>query len=70
MLAGRLTPGRRECLYGSERSDGYLTSRGTFQKLYVQRVLRSWIDQSPKVSSIALEPSIFYIFRREEDRAG
>jgi DNA phosphorothioation-associated putative methyltransferase len=43
--------------------DGYLTGRNTFQKYYEQQELRTWIDQSLGVSSIAAAPGVFYVFR-------
>jgi DNA phosphorothioation-associated putative methyltransferase len=43
--------------------DGYLTTRGTFQKYYDQHELRSWIDESLGVASLAAAPGIFYVFR-------
>ena len=33
--------------------DGYLTSRGTFQKLFEQNELRTWIDSTLNESSVA-----------------
>jgi DNA phosphorothioation-associated putative methyltransferase len=43
--------------------DGYLTSRGTFQKLYEQNELRMWIDSTLNESSVAAAPGVFYVFR-------
>lgn len=50
---------------GTQRpyEDGYLTRCGTFQKYFEQDELRSWIDQSLSVSSVAASPGTFYIFR-------
>lgn len=44
-------------------ADGCVTSRGTFQKFYEQHELRDWINGVLRVSSIAVAPGIFYIFR-------
>ena len=44
-------------------NDGYLTQRGTFQKFYTQQELRSWIDTTLGVSSVAAGPGIFFVFR-------
>lgn len=44
-------------------ADGYVTSRGTFQKLYDQQELRDWINQILGVSCVVVAPGIFYIFR-------
>lgn len=43
-------------------SDGYVTSRGTFQKFYEQHELRDWINEVLGVSSVAVGPGIFYVF--------
>jgi len=43
--------------------DGYLTSRGTFQKFLEQNELRLWIDLTLNESSVAAAPGIFYTFR-------
>lgn len=44
-------------------SDGYVTSRGTFQKFYEQHELRAWINDVLTVPGVAAGPGIFYIFR-------
>ncbi len=49
-------------------ADGYLTSRGTFQKFYEQHELKHWIDQTLGVSAVPAAPGIFYVFREEEAR--
>ena len=43
--------------------DGYLTGRGTFQKLFEQNELRTWIESTLNESSVAAAPGVFYIFR-------
>jgi DNA phosphorothioation-associated putative methyltransferase len=43
--------------------DGHLTSRGTFQKLFEQNELRTWIDSTLNESSVAAAPGVFYVFR-------
>ncbi len=47
--------------------DGYLTSRGTFQKYFQHGELRSLISQVLGASSVALAPGIFFAFRSPED---
>lgn len=49
----------------SAYGDGYVTSRGTFQKFYEQGELRDWIDQSLGVNSMSAGPGIFYAFKSE-----
>lgn len=46
--------------------DGYLTRRGTFQKLFDQQELRNWIDSTLNESSVAASPGVFYVFRDQE----
>jgi DNA phosphorothioation-associated putative methyltransferase len=50
-------------------ADGYLTSRGTFQKFFEQDELKNWIDQSLGVAPIPAAPGIFYVFRDDERRS-
>lgn len=47
----------------SPYSDGYLTSRGTFQKFYDQLELREWLNATLNIESIAAGPGIFFVFR-------
>lgn len=46
--------------------DGYLTSRGTFQKYFEQQELRGWIADTLSVAPVAAAPGVFYIFRDED----
>jgi len=46
--------------------DGYLTRRGTFQKLFEQSELKNWIDSVLAESCIAAAPGVFYVFRDPE----
>ncbi len=46
--------------------DGVVTALGTFQKFYDQSELREWIDGVLGVSSVAVAPGIFYVFRSDE----
>lgn len=55
----------------SDRSlhqDGYITRLGTFQKLYQQHELRSFIEQTLGVQSAPAGPGVFYVFRDESAR--
>jgi DNA phosphorothioation-associated putative methyltransferase len=47
--------------------DGYLTTRGTFQKYFQQAELKAIISQTLGVEPIALAPGIFAAFRSPED---
>ncbi len=50
-------------------ADGWLTSRGTFQKFYEQQELRHWIEQVLRVNAVPAAPGIYYIFRDEQTRS-
>jgi len=47
--------------------DGYLTTRGTFQKYFQQAELKAMLTQTTGVEPIALAPGIFALFRSPED---
>lgn len=47
--------------------DGWRTTKGTFQKFYSQDELRTWIDITLGVRSVAAAPGIFYVFRDERE---
>lgn len=49
-----------------EYRDGYLTSRGTFQKYYSQTELRIFLEQIVQTDAISAAPGIFYIFKDDE----
>jgi DNA phosphorothioation-associated putative methyltransferase len=50
-------------------ADGYVTSRGTFQKLFEQHELRTWIDQALDTAAVPAGPGVFYAFRDPGERA-
>jgi DNA phosphorothioation-associated putative methyltransferase len=52
----------------ADYQDGYLTRLGTFQKLYDQQELRSWIEEVLETGAVAAAPGVFYVFRSAEDR--
>jgi DNA phosphorothioation-associated putative methyltransferase len=45
--------------------DGYLTSRGTFQKYYTQTELRAFIADTLDRTPVAAGPGVFFVFRDE-----
>lgn len=49
-------------------ADGYVTRLGTFQKLYQQHELRSFIDSTLNLPSLPAGPGVFYVFRDEIQR--
>lgn len=52
-------------LKGRVHGDGLVTSKGTFQKLYTQEELRSWIESTLGAPAVAAAPGIYYVFRDE-----
>jgi DNA phosphorothioation-associated putative methyltransferase len=50
-------------------ADGYVTSRGTFQKLFEQHELKTWIDQALETAAVPAGPGVFYAFRDPDQRA-
>lgn len=47
--------------------DGYITSRGTFQKYFQHAELRALIAQTLAANPVAVAPGIFFVFRAPED---
>lgn len=47
------------------QGDGWITSKGTFQKFFAQPELRSWIDGTLGTECIAAAPGVFLVFRDE-----
>jgi DNA phosphorothioation-associated putative methyltransferase len=62
VVSSRLTWEARN-LEGRPLSDGLLTSKGTFQKLYEQAELSRWIESTLGTEAHAAAPGIFYVFR-------
>jgi DNA phosphorothioation-associated putative methyltransferase len=62
VVAARLASETRD-LEGDVHRDGLLTSTGTFQKLYTQLELRTWIDATLGQRAVAAAPGVFYVFR-------
>ena len=46
--------------------DGYVTSRGTFQKYFAQQELRDFIEEALGEAPVALGPGIFAVFRDKD----
>lgn len=66
IASARLSIEANRPYHSSPYSDGYLTSRGTFQKYYDQFELRDWLEANLNVQSIAAGPGIFFVFRDTE----
>lgn len=50
-------------LAGRRAGDGWVTSKGTFQRFYAQDELRTWLEATVGVPAVAAAPGIFYLFR-------
>lgn len=68
VVSARLTMESRSLKDSQLFEDGYLTSRGTFQKFFDQQELRQWIDTTLGVSAVPAAPGVFYVFRDEQAR--
>ncbi len=63
IVAGRLAIEAKAAAGASVFEDGYVTRLGTFQKLYQQDELRSWIQQTLERDAVPAGPGVFYVFR-------
>ena len=70
IVAARLASETREFSPVGEFRDGFITSIGTFQKLYEQDELKEWVERELSEPAIAAGPGTFYIFRNSADRIG
>ncbi len=68
VVSARLTLEAKALREATDYEDGYLTSRGTFQKFFEQQELRQWIDRTLEVSAVPAAPGVFYVFRDEQAR--
>ena len=66
VVAARLEWDAR-ALSGQVLADGLVTTKGTFQKLYRQEELRTWVDANLGVRSIAAAPGVLYVFHDESE---
>jgi DNA phosphorothioation-associated putative methyltransferase len=57
----------RDLTSAQPRSDGWITTTGTFQKFFAQDELRAWIDATLETQSVAAAPGVFYVFRDDRD---
>lgn len=63
IVSARLSIEAKNGASSSPYADGYVTSRGTFQKFYDQRELGDWINEVLGLRSVAVAPGIFYVFQ-------
>jgi DNA phosphorothioation-associated putative methyltransferase len=69
IVSARLSMDARFQGESQDYADGFLTSRGTFQKFFDQFELRNWIDQTLGLASVPAAPGVFYAFRDDQVRA-
>lgn len=63
-LAVAVIPAGRVSTYQLEKyGDGFLTSRGTFQKYFSQSEARELIEAATNSEALAVAPGIFFVFR-------
>src|SRR5437667_22483 len=48
-------------------ADGWVTTKGTFQRFYGQDELRAWIEDTLGAPAVAAAPGIFYVFRERSE---
>jgi DNA phosphorothioation-associated putative methyltransferase len=63
MVIAVMTPSSDAIENAKPYGDGFLTSRGTFQKYYMQEHLREYVRQTIGEDPIAIAPGIFFVFR-------
>lgn len=63
VVAGRLAIEAKPTAGLGAFEDGYVTRLGTFQKLYQQHELRTWIEHSLGRDVVPAGPGVFYVFR-------
>jgi DNA phosphorothioation-associated putative methyltransferase len=68
IVSARLTIDAKTAAASIPYSDGWVTSRGTFQKYYDQRELCDWINSALDVQSVPIAPGVFYVFRDDDLR--
>lgn len=54
-------------LVARPHADGWITSKGTFQKFYRQDELQAWVEASLGRPALAAAPGVLYVFRQEHD---
>jgi DNA phosphorothioation-associated putative methyltransferase len=67
IVSARLTDERNES-HTRPMADGWVTSRGTFQRFYDHNELGQWIGEVLNVEPVPAGPGIFYVFRTTSER--
>lgn len=63
VVAARLNEEIRQLSAATPHGDGFLTAHDTFQKLFTQEELRTWIASTLAAHPVTAAPGIFYVFR-------
>lgn len=58
-----MTPSSEAIENSKPYGDGFLTSRGTFQKYFMQEQLKEYVKQTLDENPIAIAPGIFFVFQ-------
>ena len=66
IIAARLDHERDEA-HVRPFADGWLTSRGTFQRFFEQSDLRNWIEIQLRHEAVVAAPGVFYVFKKTVD---
>ena len=66
VIAARLDHERDEA-HVRPFADGWLTSKGTFQRFFEQSDLRNWIEIQLRHEAVVAAPGVFYIFKKTAD---
>ena len=67
VVSARLEDERDEA-HVKPRGDGWLTSRGTFQRFYEHGELGGWIQKVLKIEPVSAAPGVWYVFRKSAER--
>ena len=70
IVSARLASQTRDFAPVGRYADGFVTSVPTFQKLYYQNELKTWIEAQLGEPAVAGGPGVFYVFRDPADRMG
>ena len=70
IVSARLASQTRDFTPVGRYADGFVTSVPTFQKLYYQNELKTWIEAQLGEPALAGGPGVFYVFRDPADRMG
>lgn len=65
VVAVRTSSEVRTLSAATPRGDGWITSKGTFQRFYGQAEARDWLDETLNVKTIPLSVGVFVAFRDE-----